>query len=617
MTTTMRYLLTVVIVLLLGVRFGYADPPVASYIFPAGGQRGKTVDFRVGGLFLHKQCSFEMLGPGVTASKQLLRTKTVWFEGPLLPLPESQQPEDYPKDFSGKVQIASDAPLGIRHWRVWNAQGVSPPKRFVIGDLPEIVENEIEGDPIPVEVQFPLTINGRIFPRENVDIWTFKAQKGQTFSCEVMASRLGSPLDSRLEIRDSKGRRIAENDDTFGADSFVRFTAAEDGSYQVRVHDISFRGGPEYVYRLTLKADSAGGSVPEKPRAQSQPTRPDFRLRLPTDVLTNVLGINRGSQAKFKVMAERQGGFAGPITLAMRGLPAGVTATPPLIPAGQAEAEITFKAESSAALRGSRLTIEGSAKIGDRLVTHIAQFPNAAGDGPQIDSILVAVTLPTPFKIVGDFDMRWAPRGTTFRRHYRLERGGFQGPIEISLADRQARHLQGITGPTITVPPGVNEFDYAIQFPPWMETGRTARACIMAVGTVKDRDGSEHAVSFSSAEPNEQLIVVIEPGRLSVETERNSLLVEAGKTVALPVRVTRGKSLRGPAKLELILPSHIRSISADSALIAADETTTKLLIHFASSLRGPFNTPLVIRATILDKGEPVVAETKVAVQPAQ
>ncbi|MFM7866696.1 MAG: hypothetical protein ACKPHU_21000, partial [Planctomycetaceae bacterium] len=30
-----------------------ADEPTASYIFPAGGQRGTTVEFHVGGHYLH------------------------------------------------------------------------------------------------------------------------------------------------------------------------------------------------------------------------------------------------------------------------------------------------------------------------------------------------------------------------------------------------------------------------------------------------------------------------------------------------------------------------------------------------------------------------------------
>src|SRR6516164_5508325 len=100
-----------------------ANPPVASYIFPAGGQRGTKVNVRVGGLFLYDKCGFEMIGPGVTAPNHLTRTKTTWFEGPILPLPDSQRQEDYPKDMAGTIDIAKDAELGVRYWRLWTSEG--------------------------------------------------------------------------------------------------------------------------------------------------------------------------------------------------------------------------------------------------------------------------------------------------------------------------------------------------------------------------------------------------------------------------------------------------------------------------------------------------------------
>ena len=49
------------------------DEPTVSYIFPAGGQRGTTVEFRVGGHYLHQHARFEMRGEGVTAVEQLTR----------------------------------------------------------------------------------------------------------------------------------------------------------------------------------------------------------------------------------------------------------------------------------------------------------------------------------------------------------------------------------------------------------------------------------------------------------------------------------------------------------------------------------------------------------------
>ena len=73
---------------------------------------------------------------------------------------------------------------------------------------------------------------------------------------------------------------------------------------------------------------------------------------------------------------------------------------------------------------------------------------------PEIDSVRLAVALPTPFLIKGPVDFGWSPRGTVHHRRYLLERNGFTGPIEVRLADRQARHLQGVTGPVADRAPG-------------------------------------------------------------------------------------------------------------------------------------------------------------------
>ena len=103
------------------------------------------------------------------------------------------------------------APLGTRYWRVSTSQGTTPLKKFVVGDLPEVVENEIDGDPIPTAVTLPVTINGRIFPREDVDLWTFSAAAGDVVSCDVCAARIGSPLDAHLEVHGPDGQLVAEN----------------------------------------------------------------------------------------------------------------------------------------------------------------------------------------------------------------------------------------------------------------------------------------------------------------------------------------------------------------------------------------------------------------------
>jgi hypothetical protein len=147
-----------------------------------------------------------------------------------------------------------------------------------------------------------------------------------------------------------------------------------------------------------------------------------------------------------------------------------------------------------------------------------------------------------------------------------------------------------------------------------METGRTCRVCIMATGVVKDADGSEHTVSFSAIQPDDQFILVVEPGRLDVEAEQKSFLAVPRQALSVPVRITRGKGLQGPVTLELIRPRQLQAIQAEPVIIPAGQNQKVLSIRIDQDLKGPINAPLVLRATLIDQGKPVVAETRLDIQ---
>ena len=132
----------------------------------------------------------------------------------------------------------------MRGWRSWSA------------NCPRSSRRRATATRSPVAVKLPVTVNGRIFPREDIDVWSFAAKKGQTITCEVHAARLGSPLDSRLEVLGPDGKTLAENDDARGTDSFLRFTAPADGTYQVRIHDSQPRRQP--AARLPADASATG-----------------------------------------------------------------------------------------------------------------------------------------------------------------------------------------------------------------------------------------------------------------------------------------------------------------------------------------------------------------------
>lgn len=760
-----------------------SESPTAAYIFPAGGQRGTTVPVRIGGHFLHDKADFLILGPGVEGRSPIERTQTTWFEGPLILQPASQQKEDYPKDYASEIKIAADAPLGVRYWHCTTSQGITPGMRFFVGDLPEIVEQESEESSAPTQITLPVTINGRIFPREDVDDWSFEAKAGQVVTCEVNAARIGSGLDSRLEVLAPNGQVLAENSDAFGLDSFVRFKAPTDGKYTVRIHDIRFEGLQHFVYRLTISSGpwldrvyplggKRGTTVPLQLFGANLPSdRLEFvvpplggasigpafvgvplpgsgvtnaqleaddltehlesepnneiaqaksvelpcvlngrieqagdsdlwtfagkkgdtwqfdlrasRLGSELDGVLTVLDANgnavanaddlsngqtdcvlnftlpadgtftlsvkdglssrggsefayrvrvvrpsdavlrlsttldavtllRDSQTKVKVLAERPAGFADEVSLEIEGLPEGVTVSGNKLGKGQNQVELVLKADAAAKIATSRLRIVGKWKVGEEERSAVACVQRPLGE-PESTELLLRVGIPTPFKLKGIFETKYAPRGSTFTRRYRVERNGFEGPLWIEIADRQARHLQGVAGPKIALAAGVSEFEYPFTLPPYMEIGRTSRTCLAVFGEVADADGAKHVVSHTSVDQNEQCIVLIDPNRLNVETTLRSIRREPGTEARIPFRVARGNGLRGPVRAELLIPKSVSGVICDLVDVPDGSNTGVMTLRFSTDTFAQSSPrTLKLRVSMPDEtGWPVTDETEI------
>ena len=167
-----------------------------------------------------------------------------------------------PGEKNGKEpgQVAFDltvqpyAPVGIHAVRVFSPRGVSNLKLFCVDDLPTVAEAAGNGAlKTPQEVAIPCAIDGVV---ENLtrDFFKFKADKDQLITLEVLARRLGSPLDASLYIYAENGREIAYCDDAEGlsSDPQIAFKAPEAGNYIVEVRDIRYAGGGNHRYRLRI-----------------------------------------------------------------------------------------------------------------------------------------------------------------------------------------------------------------------------------------------------------------------------------------------------------------------------------------------------------------------------
>jgi hypothetical protein len=109
--------------------------------------------------------------------------------------------------------------------------------------------------------------------------------------------------------------------------------------------------------------DVLGTAPPGNQQAASPPLT--VRVQAPPPALVvkaepAALTLKAGAKARLKVTVERQH-FAGPVALAVEGLPAKVTAAPATVPADQASAEIELTAAPDAEAATAEATVTGKA----------------------------------------------------------------------------------------------------------------------------------------------------------------------------------------------------------------------------------------------------------------
>jgi len=232
---------TYAVLLVLGPAFvAHAQFPTTRLytLFPSGGQIGQTVEVTVtGGDDLEELDALLFTHPGITATPKLNDQKQ-------------------PVDRVFLVTVAADVPPGLYEAYTRGLWGVSNSRRFVVGTRPQI--NEVEPNNTPDKPQ-PATLNQAVFGRmdggTDVDWYSFVGQAGQRIVLDCMASRIDSRMDPVLEVLDPTGRRrLAQARLTAGggSDPLLVFDVPVDGEYRVRIHDVTYRNGSDYFYRLDL-----------------------------------------------------------------------------------------------------------------------------------------------------------------------------------------------------------------------------------------------------------------------------------------------------------------------------------------------------------------------------
>ncbi|MBC7816197.1 MAG: PPC domain-containing protein, partial [Planctomycetaceae bacterium] len=202
-------------------------PPVLNTVFPTGGQVGQSVEVTVSGSNLQGLRTLHCNVPGVRCER-LDATRL-------------------------RLTIPADTPPGLCDLWAVGDNGVCSARTFAIGNRPEQLENE-PNETVSSATSVPLdvVINGRLDKAGDSDHFRFEAKQGQRVVIECSAERIDSRLRAVLEVFDAIGRRLAVNRGYFGIDPLIDFRVPSDGSYVVKIQDLTSSGSAEHYYRLDI-----------------------------------------------------------------------------------------------------------------------------------------------------------------------------------------------------------------------------------------------------------------------------------------------------------------------------------------------------------------------------
>ena len=485
------------------------------------------------------------------------------------------------------------------------------------GDSLEPVASDLAARQLSVPSALSGTFD-RVEPATGIltDRYQIAAKKGDSLLVTVEAARFDSPADPSLAIVSADGKEIVRSDDlTSSTDASVVFKVPADGTYDVIASDLAgVAPSPARVYRLTVENATEFA---------------DFTLTIP-----DRLDVPLGGKTDLLVKATRRGLWKGPIALRFEGLDDAVLPAGELvIPADKNDLKISLAGSDQAAAGAKLATLVGTATINPAPSEPAKKAPKTpaknapAAEPSATDAVaieprtverragpcLIAATLKTRcvVKSATQDGGRIVNRGTTYPADVNIERlESYQGPVTLMMAAVQQRQRRGIYGGEITAPAGVDQAQYPIALPEWLETSLTCRMILVGVVQVPDPKGN---LRYVTGNMDGFIVMSIEGGLFKISTETLERVVHVGGTIDIAVRVARGTKLPEPVRLEIVPGDDLAGfVSADPIVVPVDRSEAVVKLRLADEPRLAGARKLTIRATALQNGRwPAVSETAV------
>jgi hypothetical protein len=440
---------------------------------------------------------------------------------------------------------------------------VNVPK-VAIGEFPAVQRQQTADCGI---IPVPGTADGRIAQPGTPELWRFTAQKGQRLIIEVEARRLGSPLDSYVEILDSHGQPVPRAVLRCLAKTYTTFRDHDSASTGIRI---------ESWNELAINDYLLVGS--ELLRILALPKNPDDDCQF------------------FNLGGRRAGQLGTTPTFHSMGTPMYKVAIHPpgttFPPNGLPVVTLFHRNDDGGADVGkdSRLFFDPPAD-GEYQV----RIGDAHGQGGRAYAYRLTIRPPRP-----SFSVRFNPttptlfKGSAVPITVSAERlDGFEEAIHVHLENLPA----GLSAPATAIPAGENSTAFALwadadaQLPPSaMRLKLVARASVAGEEVTQEVTGG--------------LPKLEGPGDIKTATAQSEVTLVPGQEVRLSVQIERRNGFAGRVPIEVRgLPHGVRVLDIGlNGILITERETRRTFVLYAEPWVQPTEHPFVVLARREGKG---------------
>jgi hypothetical protein len=460
------------------------------------------------------------------------------------------------------------------------------PNWLRVSTFPNVIETEPNNDcatATATDKALPLAFNGVIGEKGDVDFFKFTAKKGDEYDVNVFARRVRSPLDSVLEIYDEKNNRIAQNDDSGGPDSYLRWKVPNDGSYCVAVKDQLGRGGPTFTYRVEIAPVKSGVAVWFPEMQQNSQDR-------------EAASVPKGNRYASLVKIKRDN-FGGDLTFAPVNLPPGVNMIAGTALGSVDTIPVVFEAAPDAPPAAKTFALAAKPADGKAVESRVSQQIDVVENGNNapyyrvtMDKLAIAVGDEAPFKLrMVEPKVPISQNGPMSLKVIAERKPDFNGAINLALL--YAPPGIGSAGSS-QIKQGENE-----GLVPLSANGdaQTKKWKIVVVGSA---DAGKGPVWVSTQLADLEVVAPFVGGQI-VRT-----FVDQGDKTTVTVKLQQKVPFEGKAKIQLLgLPNKVTAADRE---FSKDDTEVKFEVQAEKGSPAGRHTSLFCQVSVMQNGEPIV-----------